>query len=123
MQEYTVYRLTKSFTDLVAAGDQSARNLLSQRMLAFDSNSTDAIKANQQLIEDGHLVPAATLLCDQGDLFELTNNTHSNWFEVDGITLVNTQLEPRLSSSSMGDVYADEDGQLYMYTMSSAIKI
>ncbi len=123
MQQYTVYRLTEKFVTMVADGDQSARDLMAARMMAFDSKSTDAIKANQQLIEDGHLVPAATLLCDQGDLFDVTNSINSNWFEAEGIVLLSSDRNPRMSSSSMGDVYADEDGQLYMYTMSSAVKI
>ncbi len=117
-QTFTVYRFTNASLDTGLF-----RELYRERSCAFDAKPTTAIKANLTAINHGLLIPAATLTCTVEDLFRLTNSIDSNWFEADGVTILNEDKEPRLSSSTMGDVFKDEDGNLFMYTMSSIVPL
>lgn len=117
-QTFTVYRFTNTSLDT-----NMFRELYRERSCAFGAKPTTAIKANLTAINNGILIPAATLTCTVGDLFELTNTIHSNWFEADGVNLLNVDKEPRLSSSTMGDVFKDEAGNLFMYAMTSIVPL
>lgn len=110
-EQQIVYRFTSAFIN-----NPSARELIGRRSIAFDGNCQDAIAANKEMIKFGYLVPAAIVECSTHDLFELTNTINHDWTENSQVTVTNPDC--RLSSSTMGDVYMDEYGELFMYTMS-----
>lgn len=117
-QQFTVYRLVNG-----KLNDSKFMDLFKVRSCAFNRNCDEAIKANLELINLGYLVPAATVTCTVGDLFELTNTINDVWHESSDITLLRPLGECRLSSSTMGDVFKDASGKLFMYTMSSIVPL
>ena len=111
MDLFVVYRFTRSFAEQ-AQHDRDLSELITRKW-GFKSID-EAAKLNQQLIEDGHLIPAAVVNCDLINLFTYTNSITSAWAENDNVRILN--VDAFFSSSTKGDVFVDvATGQWYIY--------
>jgi hypothetical protein len=114
-QTFTIYRTTNDFMGTL---NNDADNLELHRQRI--SVGEKALKANRKLISVGHLIPCAKATCTIEGLFELTNTISRFWLDNKEVTM--TDDRGFFSSSSMGDVFEDESGQLYCYTMTDIVK-
>lgn len=121
---FILYRLTNQFMQQVNS-DKAYLELFRSRMLVdscFGAESrTEAIAALKQLLNHGHLVAAARVDCTLENLYELTNTIHQNWTLNPQVTVLNPAC--MLSSTSIGDVFSDSDGVLYVVSDSDFIRL
>lgn len=111
--EFTVYRPTRLF---MSSLNCNTANLKLHRERSFERlNSYEGmVKANQEMIDKGLLIPAAIVEGDLDNIFERTNTISQLWSENDTVTVINESAH--LSSSSVGDVFIDESNQSYLVT-------
>ena len=96
---FTVYRPTNDFLDSLTYNDDNLK-LYRERSFEVYSGIHRMVSANQEMLDKGYLIPAATVQCSISDLFELTR----------------LGSPTRLTSTSVGDVFEDADGQFYIVT-------
>lgn len=116
MNTYTIYRPTETFMSALNE-DKALRELHLRRSNSLfddDRRKQDAIDAINTMLREGHLVPAATVIAEHHNaLFRLTNSINHPWIENDGVTLLENS-GAFLSSSSVGDIFTDQNGHIYL---------
>jgi hypothetical protein len=120
MSTFTVYRPTKDFMDTLNTNDEHLK-LHMARSFAF--NQRGMINAAQHMLNMGALVPAATVDCDLTALFKTTNSIHDVWTKNEEVTLLTAASTLFLSSSSIGDVFKAEDGQMLMVCLDEILPV
>jgi hypothetical protein len=117
MPKFTVFRKTREFMSMLNK-DSDMRMLHINALFHLDSNKIAVDKAEksiQALFDLGHIKPAAVVECSKDDLFCITNSINHNWTENKEVTLLDGHESLFLSSSSVGDVYLDENGQVHVF--------
>jgi hypothetical protein len=114
--KYTTYRPTRLFDVLSNDGSHAANALFYARRCAFDEATTQrALTASIVMINEGWMVPAAVVeATDLDDFFDKSNTINQLWTENDEVTLLADPNEVRFSSTSVGDIVKDENGNWFM---------
>lgn len=110
---FIVYRPTTDFMDSLSYNNDRLK-LHRERGFETSSGIERMLAANQKMLDNGYLIPAATVECSLCDLFEKTNSITSVWTDNPEVTLLGNSV--RLTSTSVGDVFEDSDGQFYIVT-------
>lgn len=112
MKKLTVYRALNTFMNQLNS-DKAMLELHRDRSCSF-GDSDAQLNAINTMLSQGYLVPAATVVCNDLDqAFTLTNSISRSWLENDAVTVLEN-TDCFFSSSSVGDVFQDEDGTFFM---------
>lgn len=111
MKTLTVYRATQAFMKKLNS-EPGFLNLHRDRSEPFSKGQDNdaTLIAINTMLNNGYLVPVATLTCDTlDDAYRLTNSIVRNWTENNEVTLLEGH-EGFLSSTSVGDIFKAQDG-------------
>lgn len=120
MKTFTLYRATSSFLENI---NQNKDHLNLHRDRIFVGNDlVSSVNAIITMLKSGFLVPAATCVAkNEDDMFRLTNSITCNWTDNDEVNVLDDSAF--LSSTSVGDIFKDEDGQFFIVSNFSMEKI
>lgn len=119
-QTFTIFRATKDFMDTLNS-NKVTLDLHRRRSFDFDDKNDEMVKANQGMLDQGYLIPVATVECSLNDLFTLTNNITHSWLDNEEVTLLDDN--GFISSTSIGDVFTDQSGQALLVTMTNIVPV
>jgi hypothetical protein len=71
------------------------------------------VTAINTMLKNKWLVPAATVECELTNFFHVTNSINSAWTDNDGVTVIQ-ENDGFMSSSSIGDIFVDENDRCYL---------
>ena len=114
--KYTIYRATHAFMDALNR-DKALLGLHRSRSCSFFDDTErkqETVDAINTMLIQGHLVPAAQVeAASKNELFRLTNTINKPWTENTEVSLIENS-DAFLSSSSVGDIFVDENGLAYL---------
>lgn len=113
--KYTLYRATKKFMSTLNHDDS---NLNLHRNRSHEGLGEEGlakmVATVQEMLDKGHLIPAATVTTEFDGVYELTNTIQHNWIDNEGVEVIDESAF--LSSTSVGDIFTDENNQAYIVT-------